>query len=86
MPFAAHGAAPAHGEKAPAHEPVERAPQAGRLNTGADAKVQLASADPKAKPKLLPREVTLFQVDATGELEVGPSGKAPPPDFIKLKF
>ncbi len=33
-----------------------------------------------------PREVNLFQVDASGELEVGPSGKQPPPDFIKLKF
>lgn len=38
------------------------------------------------KTPLTPREVTLFQVDASGELEVGPSGKAPPPDFIKLKF
>ncbi len=47
-----------------------------------------ATSDPKAPKKLTPapREVTLFQVDASGELEAGPSGKPPPPDFIKLKF
>jgi len=48
-----------------------------------------AANDPKAPKRNLtpaPREVTLFQVDASGELEAGPSGKPPPPDFIKLKF
>lgn len=35
---------------------------------------------------LVPREVTLVRIDASGELEVGPPPKAPPPDFIKLRF
>lgn len=55
-------------------------------------RADLSAAPAKGdKPSLAPastapREVNLFQVDASGELEVGPSGKAPPPDFIKLKF
>jgi tetratricopeptide (TPR) repeat protein len=48
------------------------------------------SADPKApaqgKPSLVPKEVNLFQVDASGELEVGPAGKEPPKDFVGIKF
>jgi tetratricopeptide (TPR) repeat protein len=49
------------------------------------------SADPKGqpakgKPTLVPKEVNLFQVDASGELEVGPAGKEPPKDFVGIKF
>jgi tetratricopeptide (TPR) repeat protein len=48
----------------------------------------LAANDPKAQGKasLVPREVNLFKVDASGELEVGPAGKEPPKDFVGIKF
>jgi hypothetical protein len=48
----------------------------------------LAVNDPKAQGKaaLVPREVNLFKVDASGELEVGPAGKEPPKDFVGIKF
>jgi tetratricopeptide (TPR) repeat protein len=39
-----------------------------------------------AKPATPPREVTLYPVSGSGELEVGPSKDAPPPEFTKLKY
>jgi tetratricopeptide (TPR) repeat protein len=60
---------------------IELAREVERAAMSRDAGVKLAKA-----PPLAPREVTLFQIDASGELEVGPPDKPPPPDFIKLKF
>jgi hypothetical protein len=54
-----------------------------RLALTKDAK---AAQQQGGKPALVPREVNLFQVDASGELEVGPAGKEPPKDFVGIKF
>ncbi|MBK7861066.1 MAG: hypothetical protein IPJ65_21150 [Archangiaceae bacterium] len=66
---------------------TEAARELERSAFGTDAgKAAALAASPNVKPSLVPREVNLFVVDASGELEVGPPANKPPPDFIKLRF